>query len=52
MLKTFKSLAKEDGSHGSLLGDRSLPAEETLTLSMAGDPYPTSGGDIDVVNGR
>ncbi len=30
------SLAIEDGSHGSLLDD----------------PFPTSGGDIDVVNGR
>ena len=63
-----QALATEDGSHGSLLGDHALPVEETLTLSMAGDhslaiedgshgsllddPFPTSGGDIDVVNGR
>ena len=56
------SLATEEGSHRSLLGDHALPAEETLTLSMAGDhslameegshrsllgdPFPTSGGNM------
>ncbi len=31
---------------------KSLPFEETFSSKMLGDPCPTSGGDIDVVNGR
>ncbi len=26
-----------------MTGDPALPVEETLTLSMVGDPFPTSG---------
>ena len=33
------SLATEDGSRCSLPGNHALPVEETLTLSMAGDPW-------------
>ncbi len=46
------ALAMEDGSHRSLLGDHALPVEETLTLSMAGDPFPSNGGDIFLENAR
>ena len=42
----------EDDSHHSLPGDRTLAIENGSHGSLLGDPFPTSGGDIDVVNGR
>ena len=35
-----------------MVGDPSLAKEETFSSKMLGDPFPISGGDIDVVNGR
>ena len=45
------SLATEDSSHRSLLGDP-LPTSGGNMLRMVGDPFPSKGGDIFYENAR